>query len=145
MHFAGTRWKHGNAKEDCRSMTSSTTSRISTKSIEEIVEKLCLDRFRDSTRRTYYTVWKIFSKFFIRLDVKPKSWEKRLVLFTGYLVDNKKQSSTIKSYLSAITAILEDEKIHLDEDKSLLSSLTRACRLKNDAFVRKLPISKGVL
>ena len=110
----------------------STSSQISTTSIEKIISNLKTMKYRQSTKNNYFTVWRIFNKFFVRLDRKPKSWEKRIALFAGYLINCKKQSATVKSYLSAIRAVLQDNNIQLNEGLSLITSLTKACRLVND-------------
>ena len=125
--------------------SSSVSSRISTRDITNIVEQLKLQQHRDSTKENYYTVWKLFNKFFIRLDFKPRAWEDRLTLFVGYLINDNKQSSTVKSYISAIKAVLRMHGIKIEEDQYLLSSLTRACRLKNDKFKARMPIRKSML
>ena len=85
------------------------------------------------------------TNFFIKLDRKPKTWEERLTLFVGYLVECKKQSNTINSYISAIKAVLKQDGIELSEDRYLLSSLTKACRWRNDQVNIKLPIQKGMV
>ena len=95
--------------------------------------------------QNYHCVWRVFNEFFLRLDYKPKSWEDRLVLFVGYLVNEKKQSSTIKSYISAIKAVLKMDGIFINEDRYLLTSLTRACMLENDRVRTQLPIRKDML
>ena len=110
-----------------------------------IVDKLRGQQYRDSTKCNYYTIWKLFNKFFLRLDQKPGSWEERLVLFVGYLIDDKKQSSTVKSYVSAIKAVLKDVGVKLSNDLSLINSLTKACRLVNDQICTRLPIQKVLL
>ena len=96
-------------------------------------------------KRNYYAVWKLFNKFFIRLDKKPSRWEDRLSLFVGHLVHHKYQSSTVKSYISAIKAVLWMNNIKITEDQYLLASLTRACRLWNDKIRTRLPIQWGLL
>ena len=58
-----------------------------------------------------------FNEFFIRLDEKPDNWEDRILLFSGYLIDNDKKSSTVKSYISAIKAVLRDDNVEVNEDK----------------------------
>ena len=88
---------------------------------------------------------KNFNRFIIRLDRKPKSWEDRLLLFVGYLIENKKQSSTVKSYISAIKSVLRKDGVHLNLNKLLLNSLTKACRLQNNRVRTKLPICKGLM
>ena len=64
------------------------------------------------------------------------------MLFIGFLVDQKKQSSTVKSYLSALRAILKDDDVKLNEDLLLISSLTQACSYTNDRARTRLPIQK---
>ena len=124
---------------------SSTSSSISTREISKIVDQLRHEQHRNSTQKNYYTVWKLFNKFFIRLDRKPKRWEDGLNLFVGYLVDSKNQSSTVRSYISAIKAVLRTNKIKIQEDQYLLSAMTKACKLKNDRVKARLPIQKAML
>ena len=121
-------------------LTTTMTTTISTSAVQEIVNRLKLARHRQSTKQIYYSVWKLFNEFFIKLDRKPHAWEDRIVLFIGYLIDNHRQSSTIRSYISAIKAVLQDDGIILDQDQALLTSLTRACRLQNDRVRTRLPI-----
>ena len=133
--------------QQCRSRSSSTTSStISTKDIRNIVERLRIQRCRDSTRQTYHRVWKLFAKFYQKLDIKPKRWEERIVLFAGFLIEQKKlRSATVKSYLSAIRSVLQEDKIELDENQFLITSLTRACKLRNDKVITRLPVDKSLL
>ena len=109
------------------------------------MDKLKYEHHRDSTKRNYYCVWRCFNEFYVHLDVKPGSWEERLALFVTFLVDSNKKSTTIRSYISAIKSVLRDDDYELNEDKYLLSSLTKACKLKNDTFRTRLPIQKGLL
>ena len=113
--------------------------------MERIVENLKTQRHRSSTRKNYYSVWRCFNQFFVRLDRKPPSWEERLTLFVAYMIDNDKKSSMIKSYISAIKAVLANDGEKLNEDRMLLNSLTSACKLKNDRVRTRLPIRKGLL
>ena len=62
----------------------------------------------------------------------------------GYLIQSNKQSSTVKSYIS-VKAVLKMNNISINPDQYLLSSLTHACRLKNDCFKARLPIRWGML
>ena len=55
------------------------------------------------------------------------------------------QSATIRTYISALRAVLAEDKIKLSEDGFLLSSLIRACKLKNVHVVAQFPIYKGLL
>ena len=135
--------KPGSSRE---SATITTSSQISTAELKGIIDRLRYQQYRDSTRKNYYSIWKIFCKFFIKLDQKPDNWEDRLVLFVGHLVNSKKQSSTVKSYISAIKAILkEDKNIKFDESQYLIQALTRACKLQNDQIRTRLPIKKSLL
>ena len=108
---------------------STTSSRISTAELQNIVEKPWHQQHRDSTRKNYFLVWRLFAKFLTQLDFRPSSWEDRLTLFEGYLVDNKKQSATVKNYNSAIKSVLHEDNMKISEDQYLLSSLIRACHL----------------
>ena len=110
-----------------------------------IIEKLRNQKHRDSTQQNYYTVWKLFNKFLMRLDKKPENWNDRLVLFIGYLVNEKRQSSTVRSYNSPIKTILMDDGFDISEDQYLIKLLTRACRLTNDKIKTRLPIHKDLL
>ena len=51
----------------------------------------------------------------------------------------------MRSYLSAMKAVLAEDKIELDPDVFLLSALTRACKFKNDYVKTRLPIRKDLL
>ena len=125
--------------------SSSTSSRLSTMEMHQIMIQLKNEKHKDSTRKNYYAIWKVFNEFFIKLDLKPRSWEHRLHLFVAYLVDQKRQSSTVKSYISAIKAVLMSNGIDINEDQYLLSAMTKACKLKNDRVRARLPIQKGML
>ena len=67
------------------------------------------------------------------------------MLYTGFLIENKKQSSTVKSYISAIRCVLQEDGVELNDNKVLIKSLTKACMLKNDQVRTRLPIRKGLL
>ena len=124
---------------------SSMSSTLSTAAIGRIIENLKRKRNRPSTNKMYYNVWKQFNEFFIRLDSKPQSWEESLTLFVGYLVETNKKSTTIKSYISAIKAVLLDDGVDISEDRYLLTSLTKACKYVNDKVRTRLPIQRGML
>ena len=111
----------------------------------QIIDKLKMDRVRDTTKNNYYCVWRTFNEFYIKLDNKPDNWEDRMVLFAGYLANCNKKSTTIKSYMSAIKSVLKDDGVHVSEDRFLLAAITKACSFKNDRISTRLPIQKGVL
>ena len=58
-------------------------------------------------KRNYYVIWKLFNKFILKLDLRPKSWEDRIVLFVGYLISEKKQSAMMRSYISGLRTVLK--------------------------------------
>ena len=142
--FTGPAKKRRRTKSSKSSSTSSGSS-ISTVAIQRIVEKLKSQRCRDSTRETYHRIWRIFSDFYLRLDDKPISWEERITLFTGYLIDTEHKSSTIKTYISALKGVLAEEGYKLETNDFTLSALTHACRIRNDTIIHRLPIHKSLL
>ena len=113
--------------------------------MERYVNILRMNKHRASTKHNYYIVWKIFNEFFIILDIKPDSWEKRLVLYVGFLISDKKKSTSIQSYISAIKLVLKDDGIQLNEDTYLLTSLMKACKYVNDKVFTRMPIQKSLV
>ena len=73
------------------------------------------------------------------------SWEERTSLFGAYLVDKGVQSSTLKSYFSAIKHVLKQDGYLWEDKKALLSSLVKGCKLENDRVKIRLPIQRGLL
>ena len=124
---------------------SSTASTISTDELRAVIENLKNNRHRQSTKNNYYMIWKNFNQFFLKLDKKPNNWETRLTLYVGHLVHTRRKSNTIRSYISAIKAVLGYVGIKLKLDNALLTALTQACKLQNDVIQTKLPITKSVL
>ena len=110
-----------------------------------VLERLKCRTVRKSTAKNYLSVWRHFNKFIIRLDYRPLKWEDRVALFCAYLIQKGLQSSTIKSYISAIKKILKDDGYIWDDKQGLLSSLTQACKLQNDKIKCRLPIQRGLL
>ena len=122
-----------------------SSSSISTSAVKAILERLQTQQYRSSTKANYYGIWKNFNQFFVKLDIKPVTWEDRLSLYIAYLIHYQRKSATIKSYILAIRAVLRQVKVDLNEDKVLLASLTRACRIHNDRVTNHLPIKKSLL
>ena len=139
--FVGSTNKRSTSSKD----TFSSSSSISTNAIEQVIENLRGKRHRASTKRNYYCIWRKFNEFFIKLDKKPRQWEDRLTLFVRYLIQEKLKSQTIKSYISAIKAVLMEDGVELNENKYLLTSLTKACKYTNDIIRTRLPIQKNLL
>ena len=103
-------------------------------------------RVRNSTKRNYYSVWKSFNQFFIKLDHKTNNWEDRLILFIAYLIEEKNfRSQSVHSYVLTIRGVLSEDSVSLNEDKLLLSALTNACKRKNDRVRMRLPLKKDML
>ena len=122
----------GKEKSGNKSSKSSHDSSISTTEIECILDQLRQECHRSSTRKTYYGIWKTFNRFFLQLDRKPNTWEECILLFAGYLVSMKCKSSTVKSYISAIQAMLFNIGREVNKDRLLLGSITRAARINYD-------------
>ena len=125
--------------------TSSNSSKISAHAMSAILERLKCQKNRQSTMVNYHNIWRLFNKFVIQLDIKPNNWEDRIALYGAYLVDTGHQSSTIKSYFSAIKSVLQDDGYAVDVDKVILNTLIRACRLVNDKVQTRLPIHLRLL
>ena len=113
--------------------------------MEIILNNFRYNSKRSSTKANYFSIWRNFNSFLIKLDRKPKTWEERICLFAAYLIDQGLQSSTLKSYYSAIKAILREDGYIVDDNKVLLTSLAKACRLINDKVHTRLPIRKQLL
>ena len=139
-----TDWDQPRAGSNSRSSRSSKSS-ISTKEIEHVIENLRRQQHRNSMQKTYYVVWHLFNEFFVKLDIKPRNWEDRITLFVGQLIREGKCSATIESYISAIKAVLKNNKILVNPDKYLLSSLTKACKLVNDKVRARILVQKPML
>ena len=130
---------------DRKGHSTSTSSTISTDAIEGILTKLKHNSNRISTQRNYLSVWRSFNNFLIKLDRRPDNWEDRICLYAAYMVKSGLQSGTVKSYYSAIKAILKDDGYMVDDTKVLITSLARACKLVNDKVRTRLPIKKNLL
>ena len=114
--------------------------------ISSIVEKLKTERCRSSTRATYHKIWRLFGKFYERLDYKPKLWQDKIVLFAAYLIEEcRLKSNTVKSYISAIKGVLAEDGIPIETNSFVMSALTRACKLKNDRVIVQFPIYRDLL
>ena len=110
-----------------------------------ILEQLRVRCRRDSTKENYYTIWKLFNKFILKLDIIPGKWEDRVFLFLANLVNEGKKSSTVHSYFSAIKAVLFYNGYELSYDLMQLKAITKACRLINDKLQTKLPIRLSLM
>ena len=123
----------------------SEDSSISATDMEGIVARLMTLQHRGSTAKYYLSVWRQFNKFIISLDRKPSLWEDRATLFIGYLINGGMQSSSIKSYVSAIKKTLIMDGYKWNDNLVLVRSLSKACKSINDQVHTRLPIHCGLL
>ena len=105
-----------------------------------ILENLKLRTKRETTNQNYISIWRKFNNFIVKLDERPGEWKDRISLYAAYLVNNGIQSSTLRSYYCAIKSILRDDGYLVNEDKILLNTLAKACKLVNDRVRTHLPI-----
>ena len=113
--------------------------------MKRLVENLKMKQFRPSTIATYQRIWRQFNQFVLLLDEKPSYWEDRAVLFAAYLIEKGSQSASIKSYISAIKRILIMDNYNWCDNRVMVQSLTRACKLINDRVRTRFPISYSLL
>ena len=123
----------------------SDSSKLSISYIELIIEKLKANQTRESTACNYLSIWHKFNKFLMRLEVIPKNWEQRVAYYAAVLVHEGVQSSTLKSYISAIKTTLCTDGYHWQDDFCELGGIIKACRIQNDEVKIRLPINKGLL
>ena len=110
-----------------------------------VVQKLISLQHRRSTVNTYLKIWRLFNKFVMNLDKIPDSWEDRVILYVAHLINNGKQSSSVKSYVSAIRTLLTMDGYKWQDSSIIIAAMTRACRLINDRVKAQFPISYGFL
>ena len=113
--------------------------------IYNIIECLKCYKNQESTKKNYLSIWRHFNRFLGQLDKLLEKWEQRTVLFAGYLIDQGLQSSTIRSYVSAIKCMLVDDNYKWEDDMVILNTLTRACKRINDRVYIRKPIKKPML
>ena len=113
--------------------------------------QLTADRLKNqqrckSTRRTYHHAWCNFNNFLIGLDTWPASYNDRLALFTTHLIEMGHPPQTIKSYVSAVKALLKEDGVEIDDKLVALTSLLKSCKYtsKPSSFCR-LPIQQGMI
>ena len=128
-----------------RAVRDSDTSTISTSSMRSILDRIKSNCNKDTTSKIYHNIWTNFNRFLIRLDRMPDTWEEKTSLYCAYLVNKGIKSSTMRSYVSAIKHFLITDEYPWDDNKILLSAITRSCRLVNDTVYNRLPIQIGLL
>lgn len=125
---------------DSLSHSTDTPGQYSLSQYYRIKEKIKSMGIRAQTKQAYYNRWKALNKFLIKFDTIPETWEDRITLYITHLINAKKKSATVKSYLSAIRFILREDGVTLNEDKVELAALIKACKLQNDSLYIRLPI-----
>ena len=128
----------GSRRSSIHSSSSSDSSRLSTSYFRDLMEKLKTKQYKDSTEKMYYSTWKTFDK-------KPTNWEDRLNLWVTYLIACEKPPTTVSSYISAVKAVLKFENIVVGNNSYILSSLLKACKIKNNNVTMRLPIQRYLL
>ena len=111
-----------------------------------LLEQLKTEGNKDCTKLAYYKVWRKFNQFVVRLDQMPKLWEDRTCLYcTHFICEKQLQSSTVRTYVSAIKSVLRNDGYEWDDGKMLLNTLIKSCKIKNDRVKTRLPIQRGLL
>ena len=111
-----------------------------------MVEECKYNKHKSSTKKIYHHVWQKFNKFVIQLDNIPAKWEERVCLFCAYLLRIEHvQSTTMRSYVSAIKSKLVADDYPWDDNLVLLSTLTANCKNTNDEYKPRLPITRKLL
>ena len=81
----------------------------------------------------------------MRLDFRLKHWEDRLALYLGHLIEKGTKSTTLRSYVSAIKHVVKLDKYKWNDERVMLSSIIKACKLRNDVQKTRLPIHLSLL
>ena len=136
---------HLGAEVGRRSSKSSDTSKLTVHGIHLIIVRLKSKQSRESTAKNYISIWHNFNSFLGQLDYMPRLWENRVALFCAYLIEkHKTQSSTIRSYISAIKHTLKVDGYDWNDGIVYLGALVKACKLTNDVMHMRLPIQFGL-
>ena len=76
----------------------------------------------------------------------PQTWEERTSLYCTFLTKNSDiQSSTMRSYVSAIKSKVTSDGYKWNDEAVSLAALVGSCKLANDRVLTRLPIGKGLL
>ena len=109
--------------------------------MEQLLDQLKQDKNKNSTKMTYHKIWRKFNEFIIRLDRIPRTWEHRTAVYCAFLIVEKGlQSSTVRTYISAIKSVLMSDNYEWDNGSMILNTITRSCKMKNDSLKTRLPI-----
>ena len=127
-------------------MSSSDSSKISAEYLQNVIDTYKIRHRKDTTLDNYIGVWRKFNKFIIAVDNVPDTWEEKISLYCGFLVEIcGLQSATIKSYVSAIKYILRSIDYFCDDQKILLSTFVGICKEHNDHLMNRMAIKRGLM
>ena len=114
--------------------------------MKEAREVLKNNQHKPTTQIAYHKIWTNFNNFVVRLDYPPKFWEERVSLYCAYLTINTDiQSSTLKTYVSAIKSKLVSDNYPWNQELVYFTAITKACKLQNDVVRIRLPMHKKLL
>ena len=123
--------------------SSYSDGKFSTDYFLTVLERFHNSKNKASTKNNYYGIWTNFNKFVIKLDSIPQKWEDKLKLYCVHLVhDRHVQSSTLKSYVTAIKQTLTSDGYQWNNKLFLLSTFVNTCEIENDRVTSRLPISR---
>ena len=74
------------------------------------------------------------------LDEIPVSWEQKTAFYCAHLIEKKRKSMTILSYVSAIKTILSADGYEWKDEMAQIGSSAKACRIKNNIVKTRLLI-----
>lgn len=97
------------------------------------------------SKRAYHAIFDNFLDFLDLFNTLTDRWEEKMVLYATFLADNIYGEDTIRSYMSAIRYQLQQDGVHLNEDRILLESIVRSTRYKNRQKRQRLGISEYML
>ena len=134
-----------NKKRKKSTISNSGSSKISTAELTLVLDDLKNHSIQQGMKENYHLIWQNFNRFVIQLDRIPSTWEEKTSLYCAFLVTEGRQSATIKSYVSAIKHKLTTDGYIWNDKLVLLSTITKACKLKNDIVLTRLPIGEKLV
>ena len=96
LYISAPTTRHRLRQQVLSSSGSSTSSKLSSASIRNIIDRLLCLKNRYTTASNYLRIWRQFNSFLIKLDMMPSSWEDRVTLFIGFKISEGIQSATVK-------------------------------------------------
>lgn len=126
--------------------SSSGATRLSVEFFRGVERRLLSEGvIKNSTKRAYRTAYLSFTQFNLSLNNMPSRLDDQLAVFVAYRVELGDQSSTIKTYLSGIKYMLNQDGIEINTRTARLRALIKACKYKNDRVIQRMAISESLL